>query len=84
VIEIIKRQEGQKHEKERIGEGYRPQVSYNDSGHLVLRLIPQSKRGEGSPDADILIVFGGTTTERIIRFCQEYLRNWREINGIPW
>lgn len=64
MIEIIKREEGAMSEKEDI-RGWNMQVSYNDWGHLVVRVIHSN-----TPMADTLVVFDKSTSERIIEFAK--------------
>jgi hypothetical protein len=64
VVEIIKRKDGEYSQKERL-EGT-PQISFNDYGHLVIRLIKDD-------NADSLIVLNTALTNRLINFCKQYL-----------
>ncbi len=77
MIEIIKRVEGERHKKETV-RGEAVQVSYNDWGHLCVRVIQdiptlpsvdsEGKCYEPARQADTLVVFDKATSERIIRF----------------
>lgn len=62
-MEIIKRVEGQKADKQRIPEGH-PQISLNSDGRLVIRQIYSSAE-------DMLIVLDVNTTSKIIKFVQQ-------------
>jgi len=61
MIEIIRRHEGYKSEKQRL-DGQRAQISYNSDGHLCIRLI------QADPEQDILVVLDATTSQEVIRF----------------
>lgn len=64
MIEIIKREDGSAQEKmQLVGD---LQVSYNDYGHLVIRLIE-------SQGKDNLVVLGRATTDRLVQFVEKYL-----------
>jgi hypothetical protein len=68
MIEIIKRREGEKSVKEQIsgrwGRVQGVQVSYNDWGHLVVRLIQNDEE-------DTLVVFNRDISDSIIEFCKK-------------
>jgi len=77
MVEIIKRCEGQFSEKEQIN-GNNKQVSYNNWGHLAVRImqpIPESEEGE----RDTLIVFDSVTSKAIIEFIQEGIRTHQQM-----
>lgn len=63
MIEIIKRNEGYKSQKEQIN-GVNLQISYNDWGHIAVRVIED----EGK---DTLVVFDSSTSRRIINFLKQ-------------
>jgi hypothetical protein len=71
MLEVIKRCEGKLSEKEQING--QVQVSYNDYGHLVIRIIHGTER-------DTLIVLNESTSYRVIDFCQNRIRNIRKTN----
>ena len=64
MIEIIERKEGVRNQKRYIS-GWKVQVSYNDWGHIAVRVIHND-----TPMEDTLVVFDKKTSERIIHFCQ--------------
>ena len=70
MIEIIRRREGERHQKEQIT-GHNVQVSFNDWGHLAVRFIQDESDGFDSLQCDTIIVFDAATTRRIINFCQK-------------
>jgi len=74
MIEIIKREEGKKSEKERLQPG-RTQISYNSDGHLVIRIIHDNK-------SDTLIVCNPSTSDEIIEFCNLIKR--ANLKDIPF
>lgn len=61
--QIIERWEGQLPTKDDINGA--TQVSFNDSGHLVVRFIRDEQH-------DVLIVFDQPTSRRIIAFCRNH------------
>ena len=69
-IEIIKRQEGYPTQKEQLHGSL--QVSYNDYGHLVLRLIEYN-------DKDNLIVLSQEATSRLMSFINNYFGDKKSI-----
>lgn len=70
MIEIIKRREGEKSEKQQIN-GEKVQVSYNSWGHLVIRVIqPHPKTVLDDGGHDTLIVLDKRTSLEVIRFIE--------------
>lgn len=87
MIEIIKRCEGEKSQKEQVN-GENIQISLNDWGHLAIRVIQEKAvyTEENSREdhiaqkiipADTLVVFNHDVTNRIINFCKD------RINKLP-
>lgn len=74
-MEIIKRVEGQKADKQRIREGL-PQISFNSDGRMVIRQIY-------SATEDTLIVLDVNTTSKIIKFVQQ-LEAVSKDDGLPF
>lgn len=66
MIKIIKRKDRQLQQKEQLWG--KPQVSFNDYGHLVFRCIE-------SDGKDNLVVFSQEATNRIVDFVNRYLSN---------
>jgi hypothetical protein len=60
MIQIIKRKDGEKSEITNLDNG-RPQISYNDDGHLCLRIIHGA-------DSDTLVVLDRQISSRVLRF----------------
>lgn len=60
MVEIIKRHEGFKSAKEQIL-GIDAQISYNDWGHLTIRVIQSNEQ-------DVLIVLDKNVSRRMINF----------------
>ena len=87
MVEIIKRVEGERHKSETVT-GAKVQVSYNDWGHLCVRVIQDMPAGaatgveaiEPARQADTLFVFDAPTSDRIMQFCKKIHKN----NGIPF
>jgi len=87
MIEIIKRIDGEKAEKQQI-KGNNIQISLNDWGHLAVRII-QDKTvldeenceygyiAQKTIPADTLVVFNREVTNRLINFCKD------RINRLP-
>ncbi len=74
MIEIIKRSEGCPSQKQQLVG--RPQISFNDYGHLVVRCIE-------SNEIDNLVVFSQEATNRIVDFVNKYLsKNKQQILNI--
>lgn len=65
MIEIIKRKEGFKSQKEQLN-GSRVQVSYNSWGHLVVRVIIDDTE-------DSLVVFDKKASQEVINFSQRFI-----------
>lgn len=65
MIEIIKRKECEKSEKQQI-DGDRVQISFNSWGHLVIRVI------QGN-DADTLIVLDQKTSDATMNFIKKHV-----------
>ena len=84
MLEIIRRQEGQDHIKEQV-QGRSVQVSYNDWGHICIRVI-HTELQEGAKEADTLIVFERDTSRRIIDFCKsiKVVRGQEDDDDIPF
>jgi len=61
MIEIIKRHEGFKSQKEQL-HGTRAQISYNSDGHLCIRLL------QADPKEDILVVLDKKASRKVIDF----------------
>lgn len=76
-VQIIERKEGYKNGK--ITFAGAPQVSFNDYGHLVVRLIVDNQQ-------DTLIVFDAATSANIANFCQGTLRPMSRCssNDVPY
>lgn len=72
MIEIIKRKEGFKSEKERLGG--RVQISYNSDGKICIRQIE-------SPVQDNLIVLDAWATKELMRFCKNIIEG---LNPMPF
>jgi len=66
-VEIIKRSENLKVEKDRICYDH-PQISFNSDNHLVVRLMQNESD-------DILLVFDSKLSSMIIDFCQAKINN---------
>ena len=86
MLEIVKRAEGQRSQKESV-RGSDVQVSLNDWGHLVVRVITEAQvpvhdPGDFDPSkdhyaelpGDILVVFDKETSSRIIRFIKDCVK----------
>jgi hypothetical protein len=75
MIEIIKRREGEKSEKQQIN-GERVQVSYNSWGHLVIRVIQPVIKDMADDividfrEEDTLVVLDKRTSLEVIRFIE--------------
>lgn len=83
MIEIIKRRDGEPSQREKI-QGRGIQVSYNDWGHLVVRVLQDLSANDAG--ADTLIVFAAAQSEQIIGFCQDQLirRNRKQRDDLPF
>lgn len=68
MLEIIKRREGERHEKTQVC-GINVQVSFNDWGHLCVRVI-QAYDKCTPLEADTLLVFDSPTSAKIVNFCE--------------
>jgi hypothetical protein len=74
-LEVIKRVEGQKADKQIIPEGT-PQISLNSEGRLVIRQIY-------SQSSDALVVLDADTSTKIIRFVQGLEVTFKD-NALPF
>jgi hypothetical protein len=79
AVEIIKRIEGQKADKQRIPEGH-PQISFNSDGRMVIRQIYFPVDGT---QEDTLLVLDVNTTSKIIKFVQQ-LEAVSKDDGLPF
>ena len=70
MIEVIERCEGDMSRKKEITGQI--QVSYNDWGHLVIRVIQGRRK-------DVLIVLSQEPSNKVIDFCQNTLKPIRKI-----
>lgn len=70
MIEIIKRKEGFKSEREQLCG--RVQISYNSDGRICIRQIE-------SPEKDSLIVLDPLPTEELLRFCEKILNGFNPM-----
>lgn len=65
MIEIIKRQEGFKSQREALY-GDRAQISYNSDGHLCIRLLHND-----NPEVDTLVVLDAQASTAVFGFMQK-------------
>lgn len=90
MIEIIKRVEGERHQKTQlIGDDC--QISYNSDGRLCVRIITNSPYYQGETpldlDMDTLIVFDRKVSRAVKEFCQQQLtasKGRKEDDGLPF
>jgi hypothetical protein len=78
VVEIIKRIEGKKSKKEQI-KGLQSQISFNNWGHLAIRIKQANSKGE----ADTLVVFNSAVSLAIIEFCRQ-IQHSQNHSGMPF
>lgn len=68
MIEIIERCEGEMHQKRTVYAD-QAQVSFNDWGHLAVRVWDSTSLGR-----DVLVVFDQATSNRILRFARQFMQ----------